>query len=78
MKNILLFSRLIGLAALITTSLYYYFLFYRAYFHKSKSVTMEINYFGEANLEIIVFSLFIPFIFFNLYHVLKGIKEAWK
>lgn len=62
----------VGLAVLFGNSITLCWIFFQAYFHHSKSVTVYVNYFGEANFE----AIFIPISFvFSVYSVIFCFKN---
>ena len=57
---------LFGFSIILITS------FMIAFFHPSKRVILDINYFGEANVEFIMFVILIPVILIGFYFELKS------
>ena len=62
---------IIGIAGLVTASYFFYRLFYKAFNDERYQVILQINEFGEAQLESIGLLILIPFIIFSLYYILK-------
>lgn len=48
--------------------------FFKAYFNESYRVIVDVNYFGEANLEAIAIPITFAVIMIGYYHVMKQIK----
>ena len=71
MKKILSAICIIGLAGLVTTSFYFFKLFFKAFSDEKKQVILQINEFGEASLELFFLVFLMPFIFTALYFIIK-------
>ena len=73
MNKILFVICIIGLAGLVTTSAYFFKLFFKAFSDEKKQVILQINEFGEAFFELILLYTLIPFIAVTLFQIIKKI-----
>ena len=71
MNRILFAICITGLAGLVTTSFYFFKLFFKAFSDDKKQVILQINEFGEASLELFFLLFLVPFIFTALYFMIK-------
>ena len=62
-----------GLMFMFITSLMFYNHLYTAFRNPGFFTVVYFDYFGEGTLEIIVFTLFLPFIAFAIYNQIKQI-----
>jgi len=76
------YSVIFGLSVLVAGFITFALAFLTAYNHPSKSATIYINKYGEANIEFYILLVSIPFILFTTGYFLllfaKQIKEDYK
>lgn len=62
---------LLGLSILVAIYLYFIFMFLTAYYHPTKSTVLQINKWGESDVEFVVLMLTLPLVLSTIFLMYK-------
>lgn len=74
-KTMQIWLSLITLCGVIGTFIVFFYTFARAYLNKSKSITIFIDKYGEANIEMTILLLLLPMVLFWGYKYIQQLKR---
>lgn len=77
-KNIRSFSYLMGVSFLVTSAFVLLKIFFKAYFTTDQQIIFSINHFNEANIELGLMLIAMPFLFYICFDVFKNVLPKIK